>query len=128
MKYKKSNHYSKCVRAKRSEGSCDAVDILITTQDFEVPRSSNQEAVNKQIARVNKEEAKVLSKLLYLNKHKAFLRGKKVQIIQRGLRYLDELDAEEEKEKKKREAQEQQALINTLSVSNDPAFQVSKEN
>lgn len=57
---------------------------------------------------MDQERKETLSKLLRLEKQRDFLRDRRKQMADRGLKYLDELDALEEKERLEKERVEKE--------------------
>jgi len=93
-----STRCAECVR--QGKGHCDAGG----------PSSADWDALERQEEKIDEEEEMAMAKILRLRKMKARLRQRKREMIRRGLRTLDELEAEEEKERKQAE-QDAQLLI-----------------
>lgn len=85
---------SECVRAGRSK--CDAL----------LPNMSEWDSIDKQRDRLEREEEEAMAKILRLRKQKKLLARREREMLKRGMRTLDELDAAEEKERLETEARE----------------------
>ena len=86
---KKSSRYSKCIR--QGKGACDTI--------AKMPSSGEQESLACQRRRLQLEEEEAMAKILRLRKQQRLLNNREKEMLNRGLRTLDELDAELEKEK-----------------------------
>ncbi|APA07047.1 hypothetical protein SS1G_04260 [Sclerotinia sclerotiorum 1980 UF-70] len=96
---------SECMRARRS---CDAEFALSDDWDREVPREGDWEALDRHEEKLDREEEATMSKLLRLRKQRKFIKERRKRMADRGLKYLDELDALEEREKLENERVERE--------------------
>ncbi len=103
-----SKRCSECIRQCRS--SCDAFPTL--------PRVDEWASLDRQQASLQAEEEEAMAKILRLRKQQRLLAGRRHEMVLRGLRSLDELDAELEKEKSDKERKEQALLENQASPGN----------
>lgn len=81
-----STRCSECVRQGRR---CDVAG----------PSSSDMRSVVEELRRLNQEEKETTSKLLRLQKQREFFQDRASEMIRRGLKTMDELDAAEEEER-----------------------------
>jgi len=127
----KASRCSECIRAKIA---CDAVIPLAESWDSEVPRVSAWQSIDRQMEQLDDEEEiaaqmaeavmssaiakhqEAMAKVHRLRKQKAFLKARRKEMLRRGLRYLDELDAAEKKEAEEKAAQE--ASSSSLATAN----------
>lgn len=135
---------SRCSECVRSKIACDAVTPLAESWDSEVPRVSAWQSIDRQMEQLDDEEEiaaqtaisvmakhqEAMAKISRLRKQKAFLKERRKEMLRRGLRYLDELDAAERREAEEKAAQEASSLTmvaNAMpefdpSLMNDPQF------
>ena len=93
---------SECVRTGRSK--CDGKPEFLSGWD----------ALAKQEEKLEQEEEEAMAKILRVRKQKKFIQRRRNDMMARGLRSLEELDAAEEKDKKdeeERQAREKQGAL-----------------
>jgi hypothetical protein len=80
---------SRCAECVRQGKACDVRG----------PSLSDWASIDRQEEKLEKEEEEAMMKVLRLRKQKRLLRARRKEMLRRGLRTLDELDAAEEAEK-----------------------------
>jgi len=118
---------TRCSECVRSRKVCDASVPLTDRWETEVPRAEEWESVGRQIDRLDEEldaamaevaelqstamakQKVAMAKVVELRRKKNEIKEREKEMMRRGLRYLDELDAlewKEERERVEREAAE----------------------
>ena len=108
---------SRCSECVRARSSCDAEFPLSEDWDREVPREGDWRALDRQEERLRSEEEEAMAKILRLRKQQKLLRERRQRMADRGLKYLDELDALEEKERLENERGEKEKEMASASVA-----------
>ena len=89
----------KCIVSEGLSGRCSECVRRGERCDVEGPSSGDIQSLLREEERLSRERKETLAKLLRLDRQQEFLRTKGREMLRRGLRTLDELEAEEEKEK-----------------------------
>lgn len=118
---------TRCSECVRSRTPCDAEYCLEDTWDKEVPRMSDWDSLDKQEEKLRKEEEEAMAKILRLRKQQDYLRERRKKMTERGLKYIDELDALEEKERLEKEKEREIAATSAPVLSPDPFGQIGTE-
>ena len=115
---------TRCSECVRSRVSCDAEFALEDDWDREVPRASDWASLDRQEEKLDEEEERAvaasqeaMAKVVRLRKQKKFLRERRKKMADRGLKYLDELDALEEKERLEKERVEREKEMTSAPVA-----------
>jgi len=110
----------KCAECVRRKLSCDQMG----------PSHPDWVKLEREEERLDREEEETLVKLMRLRKQKKMLRSRGKEMLRRGLKTLDELDAAEEEEREENERGEQRREAEALpipdtDVSSDPFSDLS---
>ncbi|TVY12487.1 hypothetical protein LARI1_G009615 [Lachnellula arida] len=100
-------HLRKCIVSKENSSRCGECTRRGQKCDVRGPSSFDIASLLREQDRLDQEEEEATSKLLRLQKQKKFLRVRASEMIRRGLKTLDELDAVEESEQKECGAKQQ---------------------
>jgi hypothetical protein len=121
----------KCIVADEKSSRCSECVRQGKACDVAGPSMSDWDALDRQEEKLDQEEEEAHMKIIRIKKQKKLLRARRKEMVRRGLRTLDELDAAERKEteQKEREEAEQLALAQTIPLPSsgdevpvDPAF------
>jgi hypothetical protein len=86
--------------------------------DVEGPSLSDWASLEREEQRLQSEKTEALAKVMRLERQQQFLRQRGKDMLKRGLKTMDELDAAEEKERKDKEREERlQAEANAAALA-----------
>ena len=89
----------KCIVSEESSSKCSECVRRGERCDVEGPSLDDMESVLRETERLQREEEEAMAKILRLRKQQRRLQTKAKELIRRGLKTMDELEAVEEKEK-----------------------------
>jgi hypothetical protein len=97
---------AKCAECIRLKLVCN---VSSDPWDRNVPREHELDSIGKQISRLDEQKEEAMAKILRLEKQRQLLKRREKEMVRRGLKFIEELDALEEKEREEKERQEREA-------------------
>jgi hypothetical protein len=112
----------KCIVADEKSSRCSECVRQGKSCDVEGPSMSDWAALDRQEEKLDEEEEAAHAKIIRIKKQKRLLRARRKEMVRRGLRTLDELDALESKEKAETEQRANADPSFPEEVPLDPLF------
>ena len=100
----------KCIVADERSSRCSECVRQGKACDVSGPSMSDWAALDRQEEKLDQEEEEAHAKIIRIKKQKKLLRARRKEMVRRGLRTLDELDAAERAELERKEKEEAERL------------------